>query len=83
METFNSLGNKMLGMIEDRRHLDLSGAAKRDLALSATHLEDALMRYNSACYRVLGTWKRADPEANESDIFPSVVPPAWRGEDGG
>ena len=34
----------------------------RDLALVRTHLEDALTRYNSACYRRAGTWKRADPD---------------------
>ena len=35
---------------------------KRDCALVQTHLEDALTRYNSACYRLVGTWKRVDPD---------------------
>lgn len=35
----------------------------RDLSLAITHLEDALTRYNSACYRIDGTWKRRDPDA--------------------
>lgn len=37
--------------------------AMRDGALTHTHLEDALMRYNSLCYRLNESWKRADPEA--------------------
>lgn len=35
----------------------------RDLALAHTALEDALTRHNSACYRIAGTWKRADPDS--------------------
>jgi hypothetical protein len=40
--------------------------AGRDLALAFTALEDAATRYNSACYRFAGTWKRADPDRAES-----------------
>lgn len=39
------------------------GPEARDLALSITHLEDALTRYNSSRYRRKGTWGRADPDA--------------------
>lgn len=36
--------------------------AGRDLAIAKTHIEDAQTRYNSARYRMKGTWKRADPD---------------------
>jgi hypothetical protein len=36
--------------------------AGRDLSIAYTALEDAATRYNSACYRIAGTWKRADPD---------------------
>lgn len=39
-----------------------AGDVLRDLALSRTHLEDALTRFNSAQYRLRGTWDRRDPE---------------------
>lgn len=37
--------------------------AGRDCSMAHTSLEDALMRYNSACYRINGTWKRMDPDS--------------------
>jgi hypothetical protein len=36
--------------------------AGRDLSIAYTALEDAATRYNSACYRIADTWKRADPD---------------------
>lgn len=44
----------------------MSVDAGRDLSLAHTALEDAATRYNSACYRLGGTWKRADPDWEES-----------------
>lgn len=34
----------------------------RDLELAQQHLQDALTRYNSAQYRLRGTWERRDPD---------------------
>lgn len=69
--TFNEHGTAMQSILDEARTECASlaatsldhGAAARDLALSATHLEDALTRYNSARYRMKGIWKRADPDA--------------------
>lgn len=36
--------------------------AGRDCAIANTALEDALMRHNSAVYRINGSWMRADPD---------------------
>jgi hypothetical protein len=60
--TFNEHGAEMMKELE--RQIDECGRSEagRDLALSRTHLEDALTRYNSAQYRKKGTWKRADPD---------------------
>lgn len=61
--TFNEHGLAMLQMASNRRDEAYGqDAALRDLSIAITHLEDALTRYNSACYRMAGTWKRADPE---------------------
>jgi hypothetical protein len=60
--TFNQHGNTMLDLIAQQKLLEGDGAVLRDLALAATHLEDALTRYNSAQYRRKGTWNRADPD---------------------
>jgi hypothetical protein len=65
--TFNEHGNAMMVLIEEKAESAsaFDGPARRDLALARTHLEDALTRYNSACYRINGTWKRADPDTPE------------------
>lgn len=62
MTTFNEHGKAMHALINEKKLEAVDGGAARDLALANTHLEDALTRYNSACYRIAGTWKRADPE---------------------
>lgn len=36
--------------------------AGRDCSIAFTDLENAAMRYNSACYRIKGMWKRVDPD---------------------
>jgi hypothetical protein len=59
--TFNELGAAMMERINTQL-LNATGDTARDLALARTHLEDALTRFNSAQYRLAGTWKRADPE---------------------
>lgn len=64
--TFNQLGARMLELIDEaktqlRDKID-AGMEARDLALSATHLEDALTRWNSSRYRRRGSWGRADPD---------------------
>lgn len=62
--TFNQHGQAMLDICETQIKSDETpGPVARELALSRTHLEDALTRYNSAQYRKAGTWKRADPDA--------------------
>ena len=62
--TFNELlalaGLRLEERVESGEDMDVDEA--RDLALVRTHLEDALTRYNSACYRRLGIWQRADPD---------------------
>lgn len=63
--TFNELGAEMQAILDERRAEAGQSEAGRDLALAATHLEDALTRYNSARYRMMGTWKRADPDRME------------------
>lgn len=60
--TFNELGRQMQAILDLTRDEAGQSGAGRDLALAATHLEDALTRYNSGRYRMLGTWKRADPD---------------------
>lgn len=60
--TFNEHGAAMVSQIEALQGDVGRSDAGRDLALSLTHLEDALTRFNSAQYRIAGTWKRADPE---------------------
>lgn len=67
--TYNEHGNAMLAIAGDKRNScdpqndPAQMAAARDLSLAITHLEDALTRYNSACYRLAGTWNRRDPDA--------------------
>lgn len=55
-------GNVEDARVEGERLTD----AGRDLSIAHTALEDAATRYNSACYRLAGTWKRADPDRAES-----------------
>lgn len=62
LPTFNELGAEMMARLEELLGTGEPGTVKRELALSKTALEDALTRFNSACYRMAGTWKRADPE---------------------
>lgn len=61
--TFNQLLNEALGIAQARR-VDAATTfdAARDLSIAITAIEDALTRYNSACYRIAGTWKRVDPD---------------------
>lgn len=42
--------------------------AGRDCSVAHTALEDALMRYNSATYRLKGTWKRVDPDRHTHTV---------------
>lgn len=60
--TFNERGQEMMDKLDDMLDVSYPPKAKRDLALSRTHLEDALTRFNSAQYRIKGTWVRSDPE---------------------
>jgi hypothetical protein len=60
--TFNDHGAAMQQRIEELLDMPYDGDVKRDLALARTHLEDALTRFNSAQYRLLGIWNRRDPE---------------------
>ena len=63
--TFNELlavAGGYLAPMQQAAHVHQNQDAGRDVALAFTALEDALMRHNSACYRIAGTWKRADPE---------------------
>lgn len=75
MTTFNEHGNAMLQQAHQLRRDVFDGkvasdapanrdAAGRDLSIAITHLEDALTRYNSACYHLAGTWSRRDPDAS-------------------
>lgn len=70
--TFNDCANEMFVILADRAVQNgaspdnYQADAGRDLALAKTHLEDALTRYNSARYRMGGTWKRADPDKEDS-----------------
>lgn len=50
----------------DEGQRDQHNAAAREFALSITHLEDALTRYNSARYRQEGDWHRNDPDKEQS-----------------
>jgi len=66
--TYNQLGNAMLEKLEEltdsdevMNHDDWY-LIDRDLAVARTALEDALTRYNSAQYRIRGTWERRDPD---------------------
>ena len=72
--TFNEHGNAMLARIAELRISANSApdgsAAIADLDLARTHLEDALTRFNSACYRIAGTWGRADAERHTGLITP-------------
>lgn len=63
--TFNDFGASMMEILEEQLGSGHDGSVARDLALSRTHLEDALTRYNSAQYRIRGTWKRLDPDKME------------------
>lgn len=61
-QTFNDLGNAMLDIAREKRSKTSDPDVGRDLSLSITSLEDALTRYNSAAYRLRGTWGRQDPD---------------------
>jgi hypothetical protein len=65
--TFNEHGNAMLRRIwhllgDDLDRGVMTEDSIRDLELSREHLEDALTRYNSARYRMNGTWGRQDSD---------------------
>lgn len=65
--TYNEHGNAMLRRVAELFELGdvvLVGNedAIRDLELARCHLEDALTRYNSARYRMNGTWGRQDSD---------------------
>jgi hypothetical protein len=64
--TFNELvalaGERLERLEKSEEPSRVSIDEHRDLWLSRAALEDALTRYNSACYRRHGSWKRADPD---------------------
>jgi hypothetical protein len=67
-QTYNEHGNAMLTRIENVLESEELYIAKDwddaciDLRQAKEHLKDALTRYNSATYRIRGTWNRVDPD---------------------
>lgn len=57
--------NKKAELVKDLEIQSITEAveAGRDCSIAHTALEDALMRYNSASYRIEGHWKRLDPDS--------------------
>ena len=60
--TVNELVNEAIKRADEFRSNTADSGAARDYSLAITHLEDGLTRFNSAQYRLAGTWNRRDPE---------------------